>query len=113
MAGLKEQVQKKDQYAKLVLEQQLKNLAGGKKSEWDKKHPSKQTRGKSAHKNLQTNKVEHLLEIIDHYKGKLLTADEEITNLKRQKFLLEQDVKVKDKRFTSMQEENSAPSSFN
>ena len=60
-----------------MLEQELKNLAKGKKSEWDKKNQTKQTnRGKSSGKNLHTNKVEHLLEIIDHYKAKLLTSEE-------------------------------------
>ena len=38
----------------------------------------------------------------------MLTAEEEITNLKRQKHLLEQDVKLKDKRYTSMQADHSS-----
>jgi hypothetical protein len=54
-----------------------------------------------------------MLEIIDHYKVKLLTAEEEVTNLKRQKYLLEQDVKLKDKRFASLQEDKSEGANFN
>lgn len=53
----------------------------------------------SGNKNLTSKKVDQLLEIIDHYKAKLITAEEEVTNLKRQKHILEQDIKLKDRKF--------------
>ena len=37
------------------------------------------------------NKVTNLLEIIEHYKSKVVVQDEEIQNLRRQKHILEQD----------------------
>lgn len=81
----------------------MKTLAQGKKSGWDtlkaplaSKGP---TRGSSGSKTLSSTKIEHLLEIIDHYKQKLITAEEEIANLKRQKQILEQDSKLKDRKF--------------
>jgi hypothetical protein len=59
----------------LQLEGELKALALGKKSDWDSKKPlGKQIRGQSSNKSSST-KVEHLLEIIDHYKTKLITAE--------------------------------------
>ena len=85
---LQRKVEQKDTMARSVLEQELVNLAKGSKSSWDTKQPKKPVRGKSGPRNLQTNKVEHLLEIIDHYKAKLLASDEEVSNLKRQKYLL-------------------------
>lgn len=96
-------------------------MAHGKKSEWDTvKAPTNKkssSRGFSGNKNLSTNKIEHLLEIIDHYKTKLITAEEEITNLKRQKQILEQDVRLKDKKYDNLQEEkaegNNAQEEFN
>lgn len=55
---LREKVYAKDDQARLVLEQELKVLAQGKKSEWDQKQPlGKQKRGVSANKNLSTKKV--------------------------------------------------------
>ena len=96
-----------------MIEQEIVGLAKGKKSQWDTKHPKRPaSKGQTGGRNLQTHKTEHLLQIIDHYKAKLITAEEEITNLKRQKYLLEQDVKVKDKRFTSMQAEKSEANTF-
>ena len=59
-------------------------------------------RGFSGQKGVTSNKVEHLLEIIDHYKAKLITAEEEIVNVKRQKALLEQDVKLKDRKYDAL-----------
>jgi len=54
----------------------LKTLAQGKRSEWDTKKPlAKQGRGQSSNKTGSSSKVEHLLEIIDHYKAKLITAE--------------------------------------
>ena len=63
MKILRQKIQEKDQSARAFLEQEIKGLAGGKKSEWDRKHPKTAggIRGKSTGKNLQTNKVEHLL----------------------------------------------------
>jgi translation elongation factor EF-Tu-like GTPase len=62
----------------LVMEQELKTLAQGKKSGWDTaKAPlvnKSASRGVSGNKNLSSTKIEHLLEIIDHYKQKLITA---------------------------------------
>lgn len=81
----------------------MKTLAQGKKSGWDNvKAPlvnKGAPRGVSGNKNLSSTKIEHLLEIIDHYKQKLITAEEEVTNLKRQKLILEQDSKLKDRKF--------------
>lgn len=54
-----------------------------------------------------------MLEIIEHYKTKLITAEEEISNLKRQKFLLEQDNKIKDKRYTALTEDKPEINTFN
>jgi hypothetical protein len=53
---LKERLREKDEQSRLALEQELKGLAAGKKSEWDRKHP-KAARGASSGKNLQSNKV--------------------------------------------------------
>ena len=85
---LQRKVEQKDTVARSVIEQELVSLAKGSKSSWDTKQPKKQVRGKSGPRNLQTNKVEHLLEIIDHYKSKLMASEEEVSNLKRQKYLL-------------------------
>lgn len=86
----------------------MKSLAQGKKSSWDTvKAPlvnKSSSRGFSGNKNLSSTKIEHLLEIIDHYKKKLITAEEEITNLKRQKQILEQDSKLKDRKFENLNE---------
>jgi hypothetical protein len=78
MKELREKVNSKNEYSRVILEEELKALAQGKKSEWDvtKKPLEKQKRGQSSGKNLSTRKVEHLLEIIDHYKAKLITAEE-------------------------------------
>ena len=48
-----------------------------------------------AQKDKESAKVSNLLEIIEHYKNKVMNAEEEIQNLKRQKHLLEQDTKPK------------------
>jgi hypothetical protein len=61
MKIMRQKIQEKDQSARVFLEQELKELAMGKKNEWDRKHPNVGNRGKSSGKNLQTNKVEHLL----------------------------------------------------
>lgn len=84
------------------MEEELKALAQGKKTEWDttkKPVPKQQRRGESSGKNLSTKKVEHLLEIIEHYKKKLVTSEEEVINLRRQKQILEQDIRLRDKRY--------------
>ena len=86
-------------------EKQLKSLASGKKVSWGSKGPvpsSAQTEigGRRLHSSSKggNRSTEHLLEIIDHYKEKMLVSDEEIRNLQRQRHLLEQDVKLKEKK---------------
>lgn len=75
---LKERLNRKDENARIALEQQLNEKAHGKKSNWDtvKAPLGKKTssRGFSGNKGPSSNKIEHLLEIIDHYKQKLLTS---------------------------------------
>lgn len=62
MKELRARVTAKDEQTRVVLEQELKLLAQGKKSEWDHKQPAgNNKRGVSAAKNLSTKKVEHLL----------------------------------------------------
>ena len=73
-------------------------LAAGKKSLWDRKQPVSKKPKQSAGKDMDSAKVSNLLEIIEHYKIKLMNADEEIQNLKRQKHLLEQDTKLKERK---------------
>lgn len=51
-------------------------LAGGKRALWDAKEPVyKQTKG-TFQKDKDSAKVSNLLEIIEHYKAKLMTAEE-------------------------------------
>ena len=92
-------------------------LAQQKKSEWDvvKKPVQKNVnagRGLSGNKTLSNAKIENLLEIIDLYKSKLITAEEEVINLKRQKELLEQDVIVRDKKIDNIQGSHDEGSSI-
>ena len=88
---LKDKLTRKDQNKAVLMEDELRELAKGKKSAWDTKHPKGSARGFSGRKAVGTsNKVEHLMEIIEHYKAKLINAEEEISNLRRQKMVLEQ-----------------------
>lgn len=50
-------------------------LAAGKKSLWDTKNQGSYNQRRSVPKNNETNKVSSLLEIIEHYKEKLCTAE--------------------------------------
>jgi len=62
----------------LTYEEELRELAKGKKNVWDTSNPRANktygSRGFSNKKPMNLNKVEHLMEIIDHYKAKLLVA---------------------------------------
>lgn len=74
---LKERLNRQDENARKTMMGDLKNQAMGKRSQWDTiKQPLQRGRGGSAIKGPPTgNKVEHLLEIIEHYKGRLITAE--------------------------------------
>lgn len=100
---LKSQLQQKTEVSRAVQEKELAILAAGKRSLWDTKNPSsgkgKTTMGKNSSDNV---KIASLLEIIDSYKAKLATAEEEIQNLKRQKQLLDQDGRLKERKAEHM-----------
>lgn len=78
MKELKQRAYKKDENNRAAIQLELKSMAQGKKSNWDTNKapiPKKNnSRGFSGNKNLSNNKIEHLLQIIDHYKQKLITA---------------------------------------
>ena len=81
MISLKKRLNEQDQMNKRNREQELKMLATGKKSLWDTKNKTMYSGGPK-HQRLpsgqkgDSHKVENLLEIIDHYKSKLITAEE-------------------------------------
>lgn len=96
---LKSQLQQKTKVSRAVQEKELAILAAGKKSLWDTKNPSSGKGKTTMEKNSSDNvKIASLLEIIDSYKAKLATAEEEIQNLKRQKQLLDQDGRLKERK---------------
>lgn len=93
MLQLKGKLNEQTNKNRTLNERDLKILANTKKSAWDNKNSRRQP--SNTHYKQDSQKTEHLLEIIDHYKQKMLVAEEEIQNLKRKIHLLEQDVKVK------------------
>jgi hypothetical protein len=93
---LKQQLSEQVNKNRTLNERELKLLAAGKKAVWD--HPKSGPRYPSGNK-ANDDKTHHLLEIIDHYKNKMVTSEEEIANLKRKNHLLEQDLQLKDKKY--------------
>lgn len=89
---LKNQLYEQSLVKKTFNERQLQMLAQGKKNMWDITKDRQPKKINSVQKRDQdNNKVTNLLEIIEHYKSKVVVQDEEIQNLRRQKHILEQD----------------------